>query len=566
MRFMKKRVYVNALAVLLFAWFCAAIIFMAAHQPLSYDDSYNATVASNFAAGAGWITDYHAPVPFNSTITTGPSLLLPAAALIKVFGPQLWVPGLTNAVAMLLVVLLCGVLLRRAIPDDERFLGIVALSLFFLALYEHIIWTQLIGDGFSAVTLIAALLLFARASQEHSNWSPAFFAGILFAAALLSKLYAAIAIAGILFAFSVRIMMAGASRAGSIPQALKTVGVALAGALVLLAPWQLYKYSVLSELSTELQLKRALFDEMFFRNFGSGIGALSRADGLFAHVAAVSQKSFNGLVNYLQIGTWWGTYFALCLIALPFIVGAGLLFWRRLNTYALTVLLLSAGASAHWAWYIFISSGNPRYVRISVVLTCVLLASLLALRLRMAALVVLLGGIFLLPPSKQDGLAELLLFNTSNEQLVVQERFVRASENIAHGEVLAGCSWVVSRVVDYASPANSDLSDVVLLLRHALEEMDYKVVSPDALVTMQHAPDIVLPQPLNIRLPMNLGEWAFAKRLQLCPIAEYLETVCDQTVFQDGYYAVKTCSISSVPANVAIAVMASEPIHLSGSL
>lgn len=563
---MKKQGCINLLAILLFIWFAAAVLFKAAHQPLSYDDSYNAAVASNFAAGAGWVTDYHVLVPFNSTITTGPSLLLPAAALVKVFGPQLWVPSIANALSMVFMVLLCGVLLRRVMSDDECFLGVTVVSLFSLSLYDQIIWAQLIGDGFAALTLIAVILLLVKSSEERVGWPFALAAGALFAVALLAKLYAVIAIMGMVFALFVRAIVAHLSREESVLHALKIAGVFSAGAIAMLAPWQFYKYQAMGELSAELQVSRELFSEMFFRNFGSGIEALSEADSLFAHFSAVSQKSFAGLVNYLQIGPWWATYFALFMIALPFVVGAGLLLWRRLNSYALTLLLLSAGASAHWAWYIFISSGDPRYVRISMVLTCILIASLLSFRLRISALAALLAiGIVLLPSLKREALADLLLFDGNSEQLAVQGRFVRASENISSGEVLVGCGWVVSRVVDYAAPTNNGLADVVLLLRDSLENAGYSAAEKAPLAEGQREKNVELPRPLNIRLPMNLGEWAFAKRRQLCPIAEYLETVCDRTAFQEGFYAVKTCSISSVPEKVATAVMASEPIHLSGS-
>ncbi|MFD3299092.1 hypothetical protein [Aquipseudomonas alcaligenes] len=565
----KERLFINIFVALLFAWFAAAIIFKAVHQPLSYDDSYNATVASNFAAGYGWVTDYNQLIPFNSTVTTGPALLLPAAAMVKVFGLQLWVPSVTNALLMLVVLVFCGALLREFSHSSKSFLCAAALSLLCLAVYDLNIWTQLVGDGFSAIALVAAIFFLARSSAKGPSPFSLLAAGFFFAAAILSKMYAVIAVLGVAFAVCAQEAIDYARGGRTAIRTSKSIGVVLIGGLLLLAPWQLYKMGVLGGLPESLQVKRAIFSEMFFREFGSGIEELEQADALLAHFLAMSRKNFSGLLSYLQLSEWWGGGFALMMVTLPFLVGGCLLFWRPRNAALRAELFLAAGASAHWFWYIFISAGGPRYVRISIVLSCILFACLLARRLNMFFLAALLGiGMTLLPPSKQDNLVSLLRFNNDSAQtLSAQARFAQAAITTAGvDEPLAGCSWVVSRLVDYAAPANGGLVDVVLLMRKALEQQNYSAQLAAMPAEAQAGLPIVLQHPIKVRLPMHLGEWAYAKRLMLCPIADYLESVCRQSVFEDGYYVIRTCTISSLPADVASTVLATEPLHLSGSL
>ena len=99
------------------------------------DDAYIAIAAKNLASGYGYASSV--PVPyqggqglrlFDPALSTGPTLVLPAAALIKVFGATAWAPGLATAlVTTILLIILTLVAGRRV--GALRALTYVALML-----------------------------------------------------------------------------------------------------------------------------------------------------------------------------------------------------------------------------------------------------------------------------------------------------------------------------------------------------------------------------------------------------------------------------------------------------
>src|SRR5215510_7938742 len=67
---------------------------------IQYDDAHNANVAKDLAFGVGYSTSYHELVPFNPEATTGPAMLLPAAAFVWLFGNRYWVPTFAVVVCL----------------------------------------------------------------------------------------------------------------------------------------------------------------------------------------------------------------------------------------------------------------------------------------------------------------------------------------------------------------------------------------------------------------------------------------------------------------------------------
>ncbi|HNE26712.1 MAG TPA: hypothetical protein PLH12_06200, partial [Pseudomonadales bacterium] len=65
------------------------------------------SVPKNWINGYGWATSYSEKIPFNPDFTGPAALLLPAALLIKVFGTQWWIAGITGWVVNLLLSILC---------------------------------------------------------------------------------------------------------------------------------------------------------------------------------------------------------------------------------------------------------------------------------------------------------------------------------------------------------------------------------------------------------------------------------------------------------------------------
>ncbi|MFD3299093.1 hypothetical protein [Aquipseudomonas alcaligenes] len=567
-RIMSKRAVIALLAVLVFSWFAVAVVFESVHQPLVYDDAYNASVARNFSMGMGWVTDYHVRVPFNSTVTSGPTLLLPAAALMKVFGPQLWIPGLINACLMLSLLLIGGVTLRRLIDSDLQFLAIVVLCVVFLAIYDTRVWSEFVGDGVIPLAIAVAAALIVGSLQSIERYRCAAAAGALLALAALSKLYALIAIMGLIFSCLALYIRGISVQEIQVPAAIKSYGVAMVAAAAFIVPWKIYASLSLGAFSAAEILAREEFSASFFQRYGSGIDGLIGADNIFVHMWSNAERNFSRLVPSLQINEWWGSWFAFALLSLPFVVGLILLLHHSRRGISQLLLLLSGAAAAHWFWFIFISTGAPRYSRVAMVLSCILVALLLSLKYQKVLLPLALATlVLLLPAAQKSQLVDLLFLNAPAAQsLKQQENFITAVSSLQGDTPVAGCDWAVSRVLDYAAPAASPLKDAVLLLRHALREEGYsKAHGRGEVSTMALKQEIKFAHPVNFRLAINMGEWAYHKKLGTCPIAAYLDSVCDRVVFSEGLYAIKECSVGSIPAATAAIVSDSPSIHLSGS-
>jgi uncharacterized membrane protein len=564
MRLMNKRTVTTLLAVLVFSWFAVAIIFEAVHLPLVYDDSYNAAVARNFSAGMGWATDYHVLVPFNSTVTSGPALLLPASALMSVFGPQVWIPGLTVSCLMLLFFLIGGATLRRLVDSDLQFLTFVIFCVVFFAIYQTRVWNEFVGDGIIPLAITAAAILIVGNLQGIARYQGAAAVGALLAIAALSKLYALIAISGLIFSTLVICIRAIGAREAQISVTLKSYGVAIIAAAVLIVPWKIYAALSLGALSEVEVLAREEFSLKFFKHFGSGVNGLIDAEDVFAHMWDNAGRNFSRLVSSLQMNEWWDRWFALALVCLPFGIGLALILRRSHRGISQLLLLLSGAAAAHWFWFIFISNGAPRYSRVAMLLSCILIALLLSFKYQKTLLVLALVMLSsLLPVAEKSQLTDLLFLREPAAQSLKQQGdFITAVSNLQGDSPVVGCDWAVSRVLDYAAPSSLPLKDAVLLLRHALREVGY---SPDEASAWALKWEIELAHPVNFRFAMNMGEWAFHKKMGTCPIAEYIDSVCDRVVFSDGMYAIKECSVSRIPSATAAIVSKSPSIHLSGS-
>src|SRR5260370_41367738 len=88
---------------------------------IKYDDAHNANVAKNLAFGSGYSTSYHEIVPFDPYASTGPVVLLPSAAFVRLFGYRYWVPTFSIVVCIWVTQALVLCLLRSYLARREWF-------------------------------------------------------------------------------------------------------------------------------------------------------------------------------------------------------------------------------------------------------------------------------------------------------------------------------------------------------------------------------------------------------------------------------------------------------------
>lgn len=87
------RVFVISISLIVFLYVGISTVISSFPQ---YDDAYNASVSKNIATGYGYASSYHGKRLFPAEVSTGPSLILPGALLIYLFGTRYWVPSFTT--------------------------------------------------------------------------------------------------------------------------------------------------------------------------------------------------------------------------------------------------------------------------------------------------------------------------------------------------------------------------------------------------------------------------------------------------------------------------------------
>jgi hypothetical protein len=325
------------------------------------DDAFLATAAKNLAQGRGYASSYDPRktgevllLPFDPLISTGPALILPAAAAIRVFGPRYWVPG---AVVVAVNLLLLGALLvrlRSGAGDPRRWaaaaiLLVVALNLAMIGHYEQ--WYALLGE-IPALLLIGLgiALIFAPSAGPRAPLGGAFLLGLAYQTKSLAALSLPVVAAFVLLR---------AVRGGR--RDLRTAALAIALLCLPTAAFETYKLASLG-LDEYRDVKQAEAVNMQVSK-GSGFGVLT-SEHPFEQIGATASGNWQRLAAYFT--SPWAA--AACLLSL----GVGLAArrrWREPESWA--ALVLGAVAASYTVWWLMLSAGGRiRYLFLGLGLWC----------------------------------------------------------------------------------------------------------------------------------------------------------------------------------------------------
>lgn len=327
------------------------------------DDAFLAVAAKNLAIGEGYTSSY-APGPqgdtglvrFDPLISTGPALILPAAAAIRILGNRYWVPG---AVALAIDLLLLAAIflhLAAATREPRRWAPAVAVGLVALLLgtLGHLPqWYALLGEIPALLLLCLGVLRTLDARGRRRDLA---LGGVLLGLAYLTKALALMAVPVVL-AFIVLAPAGGA--AGR--KRLSAAAVVLAAFLV---PALLFEAAKLADLGAagygEAKRAEAVFLES---SPGSGLRGLAQGDPI-AYVHETGAGNLRALTDYF--GTDW-----------PLVAGLGALGlglaargrWTGREARAPLVVIAIAAAYAAW-WLPLSGAARIRYLLIGIGLAC----------------------------------------------------------------------------------------------------------------------------------------------------------------------------------------------------
>jgi len=421
------------------------------------DDALFAVPAKNLAFGEGYLATFppaqtraHDVRLFDtSATTTGPTLVVPVAAAIHLFGNRYWVPGAVTALASVALLAALAATWRRLLgPDAWLALTLLIVILQLVTIDHYVFWFTLLGElPASLLVVLAASLLAGEARRPRR----AFAAGLGLGAAILTKSVAAIGVAAIAATLAgLAVAALWTSRRGTPRPALVPWRALFAGGLGCVLPLAAFDAWKLSSLgwSGYVQLKA---DERLFlaSHDGSGIGYLTRAglDG----VATTLHTNWGVLAKFLGGST--------SEVALLAALTVGVVAFRRAREPAeRLVLLLAAAALAHAGWWLFISfAGWTRHLAPGLVYLCA--ATAVAVRRwpldRRAAALAALMVIALAPRSNRLGevVARAPYFEPDprTRAMLLTAAYL---EGLEPGHLKAATSWASVQDLEYLAPGS----------------------------------------------------------------------------------------------------------------
>lgn len=310
------------------------------------DDSSIAVAAKNLAFGYGYATS----VPyqgaggmraFDPLLSTGPTMVLPAAALIRVFGNTPWAPGLATALVTTIVLAILTVVASRRV-GAVRAVAFVALMLalqYTLTAGDRFVqWYSLVGEVPAAMltVLAVAVLAWGRSGRRAVVW-----VFLALGLAFMSKTLALLGAIPVGIWFVLLLVRSGGRRRR------EWIDIAV-GAVTFAAPFLAFEAWKVVALGREKYLVNLRDFGNFFSSTGGGGGAndLASVRGRIASNSAAFHTAFGfgPLKLLLAVG-------ALCLVV-------HLAADRRAKIFC---WLTMACGMTHILWFVASSNGNPRY-------------------------------------------------------------------------------------------------------------------------------------------------------------------------------------------------------------
>ena len=211
------------------------------------DDAYHAVIAKCTARGLGYAStapsldrEPSEPLRFDPGVGTGPAVLLPCAAVLRLAGVRDALPGISAIAVWASVLTILLVLVARQTPGISLLLGtgIFCLASFLVFAKGWFQWHSLLGEIPAAAYLLMGHWLLA---DERFTRRSSLFAGLFLGLAVQAKYQAALLCAGAFVILAIRVRAVRWNRTARYGR----VALFLLGCAVPTALWETYKLSCL---------------------------------------------------------------------------------------------------------------------------------------------------------------------------------------------------------------------------------------------------------------------------------------------------------------------------------
>jgi hypothetical protein len=426
-------------ASLLFALLALLVASHAATDGLCCaDDAAISLAAKSLAGGEGYSLPLNfrgesGHFPMDAGISSGPTVVLPAALAIRLAGAQPWVPSLMSALLSLgLLALLAWRVHRDAAAGSANVFLLCAIpALYFITAGEFFVhWYALLGEA-SAWTLLglaAWLVAGCLRGEPGAGWRRAFVAGLVAGLAIDAKLLALLGAIAIGIAFAWRLLR---GELDALRQGIAyTAGFAAPPLLLELA-----RYLVLGREGYWLW---GVEMKAFMSQQGPAAGA-----------------SLSTYWRALDHAMGWSPL----VLLLPLLIVLSLR-WRNpaARRLALASLLATAAALTNLAWWFLRSNGWPRYALIGLCLLAIAAAFAVAAQPADRRLLLLAAVLACLAPwQRLDRMQENLGYAiqngfVENERLTALRAIARYIDRPElRGAMVTGYWWASIAPLEYAS-------------------------------------------------------------------------------------------------------------------
>lgn len=415
-----------------FFWLGFTTIRYSIAQPLCCaDDGAIALVAKSLSNGAGYALPINfsgesGRFPFDPGISTGATLIIPAAIMLRIFGDRPWIPGLTSAIISLgLLLWMFGLALRKFGPREGGVYSLLALILvYFVTSGQNFIhWHALVGEIPAALlTLCAAFYVISDGSKISSR----FFPGVILGLAVQSKLLASLAFPA--FALFSLWGETGLARKKNDWLSLIVLGAGFLTPTIAFELWRLFELGGRGYVAWFKQLGAFMQSQVPGANIGGD------------RISALFERSFNNSKSSLNV------YGHTPLDLAAYILLLSVASWKFCHRVAAKfALLITLVAVTHLMWWALFSNGWQRYELIGAILASFALATVGLWRVEspIKVVAIMLSLTMALPISNPMQLTWFMRGPSSLDSL--REKDLReAIQPVLHGQqgsVLIGGWW-----------------------------------------------------------------------------------------------------------------------------
>ena len=436
--------FLSLLVILIAILLCFATVI---NHTIQYDDAYNATVAKNLSMGMGYSSSYGSLIKFNPEITSGPTLILPAALLMTVFGNLYWIPSFT---VFLLTFILFTITLHAIVSyikkyskaQQSAFLFFLVISFFTFILAPDLLQIEFLGEIPAAMFFCAgSSILFLRSCTLKN----VIFGAILLGMAVSTKFIMLAPVIPLFFCWSIFLFI---KKEIPYERLLFFIGTGCFALLLPILIFELYKFISLGPISfVDLKFREIAF----FKNAGSGINAFNPSQDFQTYIIGNFIKNLNELNSGLgsKIVNLWS------LLTVIFIFN----YLRRvikkesLNNLDYLAISIFLSLIPFFLWWLFLSpTGWIRHISPALIALkfFFLIASLALLRKIGVFSVVLICWVTISLYFDNAWVKSFTFSNRNIETKFALTDTARYLQKTKQDEIkLLGCGWWANRRLEY---------------------------------------------------------------------------------------------------------------------